>query len=191
MSTITVDKSSFGSLSPISNPNGLGKLSGTKKLNRSYLSTSSIYQSTPERPLSSVCRTFSDTSVNCTSLAKRRLTDSPSSFMQCEDTGHLSLSNSIEYESNEDCQMSQSSTHSSQTTPTRRRYRTINRKNLSRSFLSMSQEEQIVFTDAKTDHKDNVNILNQTDSGFTEVEMRDIQQQSEIRTSTFLLTMQN
>lgn len=157
VSLCSAGRESFGCISPISKATTPQSKPQSLPSSRKKDETSSLVRSTPDR--SSICRWKSfdmstDNAINCSNLCKRKsfhLTDERST--ESNETANFSY--------DEDMQLSYGSQQHPQT-PTmnksKRRCNSVNRKNLSRSFNQIEEQQQNIALS-----------LDRTDSGFNDM----------------------
>lgn len=160
ISLISGGRESFGCISPISKDTATTPHSRPKSLPSSRkkddISSSSLFRSTPDRSIGR-CKSFdvsTDNAVNCSQMSNKRksfyLNDDPSS----------ESNETVNYSYDDEMQLSYGSQQHPQT-PTmnksKRRCSSVNRKNLSRSFNQIEEQQNSALS------------LDRTDSGFNDI----------------------
>lgn len=158
--SLTSGRESFGCISPISKDTATTPHSRPKSLpssrKKDEISASSLFRSTPDRSIGR-CKSFdvsTDNAVNCSQMSNKRksfyLNDEPSS----------ESNETVNYSYDDEMQLSYGSQQHPQT-PTmnksKRRCNSVNRKNLSRSFNQIEEQQNSALS------------LDRTDSGFNDI----------------------
>lgn len=169
ISLSSVGRESFGCISPISKESTATPQMRPKSLPSSRkkedISASSLFRSTPDRSIGR-CKSFetSDNAVNCSHMSSKR-----KSFYLNDDRSSES-NETANYSYDDEMQLSYGSQQHPQT-PTmnksKRRCNSVNRKNLSRSFNQIEEQQQTALS------------LDRTDSGFNDMNIEHTIQQSQ------------
>lgn len=164
----SVGRESFGCISPISKattpPSRPKSLPSSRKKDETS-SLSSLFRSTPDHSLIGRWKSFdtSDNAVNCSQLSSKR-----KSFHMNDERSNSESNETANFSYDDEMQLSYGSQQHPQT-PTmnksKRRCSSVNRKNLSRSFNQIEEQQHSALS------------LDRTDSGFND--MNDCGQQNQ------------